>query len=881
MFSLPIPEDIYDLDTFSLEDLSSQLPLELQKKSDDPTFLKKAKKIMDLIELELNERKMVENFGNFCINLDNNEKSDQKNKIEESYNKKNATGCEIPNTQLSQSKKIYQKEAKNAENPFIKKTDSNRTPPKNNEPLANQDKYKNYMDFQEYEEMEEKKDSSNKKSVPPSSGKKKNVSGSPAKESISVNFAKEKFRFIPSTQKSDKMLNFMREVLSQTKIQQNVVMIGKAAGGKYKTKLKKKKKVDDEGMKKKERGERKDEEEGRKKKDGFGRMTEIGGERKKEGGKVKKGEGEMKKEGVKGRKEDGNMKKEGKKKEGGDKEVVEGKEKKEKEGGRNEENANSKTILVFSKENQDAKVKEEDERSTKNNYNQENKLEKIIETSNNENNKNLKEKEINKYDSDFSEIQNSNIQQNANTLLINYNNEVKYGFNERKENEPAKLISNCISTAITNETNSYVPSLNNYDKANLAQSNKANDSNNPIKTIYNQNSAEILINANEDLNGVKKTNFDQDNSSVYAPNQTCNNKGSIQLNLQSFQSNNSVSCLNKSNVAADSSDSPSLNSNNVFTHTSNNTNLAQTNSINGSSAPYFSNEEQTTDQNILDFQAKYRDSVSQPVKFTTCLNNIEELEESYAESAGENQSTTNLPSVSEAPMNAFPSENKNFTTKSGHQEKEIASSSFLPGPPSSSSSLPPPLSSFPPPTISFPPSSTLSKNHISSSNLPPPSSSHPLPSDKKKINNLESKNTLKNSKQDLQNTLQKYQPSKKEKKKPPIPQSSLPPPLSRSSLPPPPPAKLSPLFSMPEEEIVDYSDFYPSFNSIISFSYVHDPQPNLDLVGVMKEICLIFHQHVQKIDRLDKLLNKYRPTLAPLELNANDRLFLNDNKNIS
>lgn len=69
-FKLPFAEEIYDFDTFELNDQFSRISKyyndlnkvdqisseELAKKQ------KKAKKILDMIELEINERKTVENM---------------------------------------------------------------------------------------------------------------------------------------------------------------------------------------------------------------------------------------------------------------------------------------------------------------------------------------------------------------------------------------------------------------------------------------------------------------------------------------------------------------------------------------------------------------------------------------------------------------------------------------------------------------------------------------------------------------------------------------------------------------------------------------------------------------------------------------------------
>lgn len=73
MFELPIPEDIYDYDTFALRDIVQKIEeglLELGEGGDKPketlSWIKKAKKIHGMISLELEERRAVEEFEDFC-----------------------------------------------------------------------------------------------------------------------------------------------------------------------------------------------------------------------------------------------------------------------------------------------------------------------------------------------------------------------------------------------------------------------------------------------------------------------------------------------------------------------------------------------------------------------------------------------------------------------------------------------------------------------------------------------------------------------------------------------------------------------------------------------------------------------------------------------
>jgi hypothetical protein len=76
---LPIPEEIYDLDTLSLRELVNNLQENItkfeaieNKQPHDLQFLKKAKKLFGMAELELDERGTVEKFGEFCIANEDN-----------------------------------------------------------------------------------------------------------------------------------------------------------------------------------------------------------------------------------------------------------------------------------------------------------------------------------------------------------------------------------------------------------------------------------------------------------------------------------------------------------------------------------------------------------------------------------------------------------------------------------------------------------------------------------------------------------------------------------------------------------------------------------------------------------------------------------------
>ena len=70
LVNLPIPEDIYDFDTITLQEVFDQIKEGLQVASpenpDEAYWIKKAKKIIDIAELELEERMTVEQFGHMC-----------------------------------------------------------------------------------------------------------------------------------------------------------------------------------------------------------------------------------------------------------------------------------------------------------------------------------------------------------------------------------------------------------------------------------------------------------------------------------------------------------------------------------------------------------------------------------------------------------------------------------------------------------------------------------------------------------------------------------------------------------------------------------------------------------------------------------------------
>ena len=56
---LPYAEEIYDFDTFTLEDVVLKIKEQMQKTNDEK-WIRKANKILDIAELELKERVAVE-----------------------------------------------------------------------------------------------------------------------------------------------------------------------------------------------------------------------------------------------------------------------------------------------------------------------------------------------------------------------------------------------------------------------------------------------------------------------------------------------------------------------------------------------------------------------------------------------------------------------------------------------------------------------------------------------------------------------------------------------------------------------------------------------------------------------------------------------------
>ena len=170
LIELPILEEIYDLDTFSLQDVTDKISLQLQQLPPNPDafslpWKKKAHKFLDLAVLELKEREVIENFGDYC----------SKHINEPLIN----TPMYIPLENIEKLENSIEK------------------------PLENQIR------------IEKTRDSSHEISLP-----------SISKQSISTRKEYKK------PKESDLFL-FMKETLAATRIQDNRLVIGKSTVGKY------------------------------------------------------------------------------------------------------------------------------------------------------------------------------------------------------------------------------------------------------------------------------------------------------------------------------------------------------------------------------------------------------------------------------------------------------------------------------------------------------------------------------------------------------------------------------------------------------------------------------------------------------------------------
>ena len=64
--TLPTAEEVYDFDTFGLHELQDFIKINLSKQTSEK-WLKRARKILSLVEVEVQERQGIENFGQDCV----------------------------------------------------------------------------------------------------------------------------------------------------------------------------------------------------------------------------------------------------------------------------------------------------------------------------------------------------------------------------------------------------------------------------------------------------------------------------------------------------------------------------------------------------------------------------------------------------------------------------------------------------------------------------------------------------------------------------------------------------------------------------------------------------------------------------------------------
>ena len=78
---------------------------------------------------------------------------------------------------------------------------------------------------------------------------------------------------------------------------------------------------------------------------------------------------------------------------------------------------------------------------------------------------------------------------------------------------------------------------------------------------------------------------------------------------------------------------------------------------------------------------------------------------------------------------------------------------------------------------------------------------------------------------------------------------------------------------IPDEDIVDYSNFIQSFQHLFSGAWLSN---NFDYLGVMRDFHRMFTVHTESVDNMESLLSKYKPSIAPLELGPNDMIAQNN-----
>ena len=208
MFELPIPEDIYDYDSFNLKDILDQiihtLP-EVEAINDKPkevlSWIKKAKKISDMISLEIEERKAVEEFEDFC-----QQGEDYLKKLDayNPYTKEQADNIpknnEPKKQKLPSPIKLEQSQISTASNSSMSKA---------NIETSDASRYKN-------EEAET--EDGRKSTVTISEEQASKIYGT-------MHHAKKK----KTTNKKNAMFDFIRQTLEATRITENTMSIGKSS----------------------------------------------------------------------------------------------------------------------------------------------------------------------------------------------------------------------------------------------------------------------------------------------------------------------------------------------------------------------------------------------------------------------------------------------------------------------------------------------------------------------------------------------------------------------------------------------------------------------------------------------------------------------------
>ena len=94
----------------------------------------------------------------------------------------------------------------------------------------------------------------------------------------------------------------------------------------------------------------------------------------------------------------------------------------------------------------------------------------------------------------------------------------------------------------------------------------------------------------------------------------------------------------------------------------------------------------------------------------------------------------------------------------------------------------------------------------------------------------------------------------------------------------PPKKDPKPQMLLEGEQLRDYSDVFSSFHELFSGSYVNSA--HFDYMGSLREIYTLFGKHVSQLDNVDSYLDRYKFSMAPLELSPNDILSMNDSRQL-